>query len=463
MFSTPVLFRRPLLGLFVPFFACAGPLPQLSTESDLLRATGTSSLLQFRWEGGPLDVPTTSDPAAASRLSLRDAVERCLVHAPELQEGLSQVEVALAAAEQARTFSNPVISVVWRFGQGPTAFEAGLTESIVDLLQTRRRASAADHRLEGAVSAALTIAIDLLAEVQERYAEAQAADLALPLLRERAAGLDRLLGLADSRLRAGEGSALERATVAVQRFDLDRAIEAATRAGRQTRVLLSHRLGEPSGAAEWALDAWSPPSAVAGPESAWIAAALASRPELRAQQFLLAALGDDEALASWAPWQGATIGAETQRTPVWFTGPNATVPLPVFDTGAAASHRARAEVAAARHRLTEIARGVVAEVRVAHGELQGRCAELQRVRGEQLPAQQRLVALATSAQRRGQQDAGSVLFAEQVLAVAQLAALELERDAQIARIRLRRAVGGVAAEASATADTSMAVASEERQ
>lgn len=436
-----------LVAACVLFPSCAGPAPDLRLEPRLQAATGTAGLLAFRTEGEPLDVvDATPEGAAADALPLPDAVERALRHAPELQAAFADVQVAAADADQARLFANPIVGVVWRFGNGPFAFEASLTESIVQVLTRGRRADAADRRLEAATCGALATALDVMTEAQALYATAQAVDAMLPLAEARVQALARLVEVADSRLRAGEGTQQERVLAQSRRFQAERELEALRRERREARVQLARRIGQPSGGASWTLDAFAAIEPALEDESRWVASALGARPELQAVRFELAALGDDAVLARWSPYQSASIGGETQRTPIWFTGPNAMLPLPVFDTGAVAARGADARVVAARHRLAGLAREVVAEVRVLHGEVKNRCAELVRVRDEHLPAQARVKELAESAMRAGQTDVSAVLDAEQQWLAAREAAIQLEREARLARIRLRRAVGGVAAE-----------------
>lgn len=437
--------KHAAVAACVLFSACAGPAPDLRLEPRLKQATGTAGLLVFHTEGEPLDVPSAS-AAVPDALPLPVAVERALRHAPELQQALAEVQVAAADADQARLFANPVLGVVWRWGNGPLAFEASLTESIVQVLTRGRRADAADRRLEAAACAALATALDVMAETQTLYATAQSVDVVLPLAEARVRALARLVEVADSRLRGGEGTQQERVLAQSRRFQAERELEALRRERREARVQLARRLGEPSGSAVWTLDAFVAVDPAVEPEARWVASALEARPELQAVRFELGALGDDAALARWSPFEISTIGAETQRTPIWFTGPNAMLPLPVFDTGAVAARGADARVVAARHRLVGLARTVVAEVRVLHGEVQNRCAELVRVRDEHLPAQARVKELAEAAMRAGQTDVSAVLDAEQQWLAAKAAAVELEREARLARIRLRRAVGGVAAE-----------------
>lgn len=427
--------------------ACAGPLPRLATEQDIRAATGLESLVEFRTESMPLDAPDEPGAQTAS-LSLRAAAERSVRNSAAVQVALARTQAALAEAEQARLFPNPSLSVVGRWGNGPFAFEASLSAPFVQMLQTRRRASAADRRLERAASEAIAAAADALALAQSSYADAQAADARVRLVEERLLALEQLVAVADSRLRNGEGSAIERAQTEAKRFDASQEAVVARRAAHEARVRLAQSLGQPSAVANWALDPLVAPAASTAREQDWIAIALQRRHELHAFAFELAALGDEAALAVFWPWQGSLVGAETQRTPVWFTGPNATVPLPIFDLGEAESRRVGAEVIGARHRITAAARDVVAEVRVAHARAASAAAELARLQRDGIPQKQRAFDAAASMQRNGELGRDAVLLAQQELIAAREAEAELVHAALLADVQLRRAVGGAAAAAS---------------
>lgn len=443
--------RRFSVATFVPvslclLAACAGPLPIVTTGEDVRASTGLDRLVEFRVDADPVDAPSEAGEARDS-LTAREAVERGVHRSAALQAALARVQVALAEAEQARLFANPLLSVVGRWGNGPMAFEASLSAPFVQMLQTRRRASAADRRLERAASEAVAEAVDVLAETQRRYADAQKADAEARIEAERLRGLEQLLALAESRVRNGEGTAFERAQAEDRRFGSSQRLAAARREAHAARLQLAEAVGQPSAAADWKLDPLAAPAATSGTEQDWVASALQRRPDLHALAFELEALGDEAALAVFWPWQAATLGAETQRTPAWFTGPNATVPLPIFDDGAAESRRVNAEVAAARHRITAAARRVVAEVRTAHAASASLALELAQLRTEGMPQKQRAVDAAKSANQNGEIGREPVLLAEQELLAARAAEASLAHEAVLAGIRLQRAVGGIDAAA----------------
>src|SRR6185295_6449824 len=194
--------------------------------------------------GGPLDAGAEEHTA----LTLVDALGRALQASPELQASLALVRSALADAEQARLLPNPILDLVVRFpeGGGKPSLEAGVSADLLSMLQRSRRSSAADDRLRSAVADSVATSISVAAEVQERYAGAQALDEHARLLRERSALLQRLIALAHSRFEFGEASKLEVTTLEAQGVELELEIAAREAERRENRIALARSIGRPT-------------------------------------------------------------------------------------------------------------------------------------------------------------------------------------------------------------------------
>lgn len=404
-------------------------------------ATGLGEPVKFLSvgpDGGPLDEP---NPSGAT-LTLSDALRRAVTTDPGLQAALARVRISLADADQARLLPNPVLSVIVRWGPGKPQIEASLAQDFVQALTLPRRASAADNRLRQSAAEAVTVAIDVASEVQDRYIAAQAAAEIVPLLRDRMGLLEQIKGVAQSRLDAGEGTRADVVTLDAERVALRVELDQAVLVEREERLRLARLIGEPSSAATWTLDPWAAPSANVAPEARWVEAALVQRPEIQAIAWKLKALGDDEALAKMSPWQGGEAGVEAERDDDWFAGPSVSTPLPVFDSGQAARAKVTAEQLEARHELTLARRKVVEEVRVAYQTMTASSANLARIRTELIPLQQQRRTFAEDAYRAGQSDVTGLFLAEQDLRLARAQAIEVERQAATALVRLQRAAGG---------------------
>lgn len=428
----------PALALLLA--ACRIAAPRVSPEEDIASATGIADAVSFRVEGGQIDEGASESP----NLALGDALRRSLATDPGLQAALARVRVAQAEAELAGLLPNPILDLVLRFpeGGGMASLEAGLAADLLAILQRPRRASAAGHRLRRESALALSAALDLLADVQERYAEVQALEELVLVLERRSELFERLREVAQARLDLGEGTLHEVTTLDSERTELSVEVAQRRRELRIARLALARRIGEPSSAAAWRLDAWSAPAGVPLAEQPWMDAALAARPEILALEWEIRAREDDEVLAGRQVFEGASAGLDAERETDWSAGPGLATPIPLFDTGGARRARARALTSEERHRLTEAQRGVVEQARIALVGLVGAQADLERVVQDLVPLQQRRRDQIEEAYRVGHVDVTDLLFADQALQGAQARRIGLEREVSSALYRLQRAVGG---------------------
>lgn len=429
----------PVLGSLL-LAGCAVTPPQVDAEASISETLALPGAVVFRAEGDPIDA--TSDVLDALRLE--DAIRRAVETSPELQAALARVRVAQAEADLAGLLPNPILSLVFRFpeGGGGPDIEAGLAADLLAILQRPRRSSAAAHRLEAEAAAALSSALDVVAEVRDLYASAQVLEELVPLLEGRLSVLDRLREVAQARLELGEGTRHDVTTLDSERLEL--AVEASRRRQelRLARMSLTRRIGEPSGSASWQLDPWQGPPAVTTAESPWIETALRSRPEVLAIEWELRARGDEVALARWGALDGASVGIDAERDGDWSVGPAVSTPLPIFDTGGARKRRASALESEAQHRLVQAQRSVVEEVRTSLAALSGSQQNLDRIVRELVPLQERRRAEIDEAYRLGHVDVTALLFAEQALQETQTLRVGLEREVSTALLRLERSVGG---------------------
>jgi len=431
-----------LLAL-IQLTGCAANRPDPGAETAASTAIGLGQAIEFRIEGGPLDESSEGGDV----LTLGDAVRRAASTDPGLQAALARVRIAMADADQARLLPNPVLNFVLRWGPGKPQIEVSLAQDLIQAFKIPRQSSAADNRLRQAAAEAVTVALDTVAEVQERYAGVQSFDALIPLLETRLRLVSKLPETAKARLESGEGTRGEVTVLDAQRVELEVEIAAARIQQREERLRLARLIGEPSSGAAWTLEAWTAPALGPESETRWVDAALSNRPEVQAVAWRLAALGDDYALARLLPWEGAGVGIDAQRDDDWTVGPSISTPIPIFDMGQARRARVTAEQIEARHDLTLAKRKVVEEVRVAYQTLAASRANLDRIRNELIPLQQQRRQV-TEDVYRAERDITPLLLAEQDLRTAQARAIDVERQAAVALVRLQRAVGGAGVAAS---------------
>ena len=435
-----VYVRHSVVGASLLLAGCVsqGNWPQ--TEEDASRAAGVSQKIRFEYVAGPTDLPD----AVPSTLTLPVAVEQALTSHPEVQAALARVRSALAESRQSRLLPNPVLSVAVRYpeGGGKPTIDAGLAADLISLLQRPGRVSAADSRLRAASAEAVSTVLDVLQEIQERYVTVQSLDALTPVLEARRSLLDRLLEIARSRLRAGEGTQLDVTTLELQRLELDLEIAEKQLERREERLALARLLGQPSGSADWTLTRLDSTRATIGPEMAWIVASLEHRPEIQARLWEVAALGGDLRAARLAAFEGGDVGISSERDGDWSVGPAVSSPLPVFDWGQAKREKLQADQMEAEHKLTQERRRVVEQVRRAHAAYRVLADAAIQARNRLIPLAQKRLEQAESQYLSGQADITALVLAEQELQAARARQIELDRRAFSALSRLERAVGG---------------------
>lgn len=439
--SQPAL-RRFLAGglLFATLTGCASMRPPtLDTESAASQAAGIPEPIAFHIEGALVDEPNDPDT-----LTFAEAVRQSVLTDPGVQAALARVRVALADAKQARLLPNPVLNLALRFPQsgGQPVIEASLAQDLISILKIPKQSSAADNRLRKASAEAISVTVDAVAEVQERYVSVQALEQLLPVLEQRRTLGQKALDLANARLSAGEGTREDVTVLKTQRVVLDVEIAETTQELRDERLRLARLIGRPSGSAAWKLEAWIPPTLTDTPEAAWIDAGLRSRSEIQERSWTLAALGDELSLTRLLPFDGTSAGVSAERDDGWRVGPELSLPIPVFDMGQARSERVHAEQIEARHELVLAKRQVIEDVRRSWEALAQTRDNVKRVRDELIPLQEQRRSLADASFKAGQSDVTALFLAEQDLRAAQAKAVELDRKTTIAAIRLQRAVGG---------------------
>ncbi|HMO87217.1 MAG TPA: TolC family protein, partial [Lacipirellulaceae bacterium] len=316
---------------------------------------------------------------------------------------------------------------------------------LISLLSRPGRVSVADSRLRASAAEVLTTTLDVLAEVQRSYVAVQANDRLLTVLEDRVRILDRLLGIARSRLDAGEGTRRDVLALEAQRVELQTELADRRLERREQRLGLARVLGEPSSDADWQLSEWETYERPIAVENIWINAALENRPEISQQRFALTALGQEVRLIPFSPFAGGDAGIAAERAGDWSVGPGVSLPIPLFDFGQAQRARANAAVIEARHNLTRVSREIVEETRRAYAALSASRENRRRVQSELIPIAERRLQQAESQFRGGQTDITGLLLAEEQLRSARTREVELQQRNAESLIRLQRAVGGPAA------------------
>lgn len=421
---------------------CVGPMPEINVTRPFAGVSNDADGVDYRQTGEAVDVGEPSPDL----LTKSDAIRRAISHDPGIQAAIARVRQAQADAKQSRLLPNPVLSVVFRFPEsgGDVTVEAGLTAELVSLLGRPGRVAATDDRLRATSASAVSVVLDVIAEVKQKYVAVQSLSSAQIALQERMGIVTRLLELARSRLRAGEGSRLDVVTLETQQVELESDIAERELELREERLALARLVGEPSSEANWRLEALGFAQLQSRPERDWIADALANRPEIQVQRFELGALGADLSNVRFAPFDGAEGAIESERDGgEWSVGPGLSLPLPLFDFGQARRDKARSALEEGLHNLTRLQRQVVEETRRAYAGFTSSQENVQRIQNRLIPLAQQRLEQAESQFKAGQVDVTGLLLAEQDLRAARIRLVELQRRNAEALIRLERASAGV--------------------
>lgn len=434
---------------------CASQIPQSDPQAEAARAIGLQSGLAIVLQG---ELPDDSSDellkgasGSAVALSLVEVIQLTAQNNAEIQAAMARVRIAQADAKQSRLLPNPVVSLALRFPEnGSTIIDAGLSADLIAILKQPGAINAADARLRVASAEAITAVLDEITASQEHYFSIQSLEGSIAVLSERRELINRLLKLAESKLRIGEGTRLDVVTLQTQSVELETEIAESELQLRDEQLALAQRIGQPSSDANWSVPKWEARDQQTVDEQSSICLALAHRPEIQQRQWELAAFGYEQKLSDWNLLSGTEVGVAAERDGDWSIGPSASLPLPLFDMGQAQRQRAIATVIESRHQLTSARRQVISEVRRACTTVAASNRNLSRVRDELLPLQELRLKQAEAQFRAGQTDITGLLIAEQDLRASRAQLIELQRKVAIAQVRLERAVGGAGVLANAT-------------
>ena len=390
-------------------------------------------------------------PIPRGALTRDSAVRLAMLRSPALRASLASVGIAAADLWQASTAPNPVLGAQYGApASGGQAFSSvSLGFSIVGALQVplRRRVAAAE--LASAEARVADAVLGLMDDVRRAYVGVQHAQQMLELRQNIATATAAAAGAARALRLAGNVSALVLAGEEAMAGQAAADLSDATRDADVARAGLSRLLG--AGVAD---TAWSVPLLLRDPDTtAWRLAtldslALARRLDVaaarEAARAAAAALGLSQRFSLLAD---GTIGAFSEREPDGrFTGPTASLPLPLFDRGGAAIARARAVLRERVARHVALVGDVHADVRVRLAQARSARDRAQQLRRVVLPLRRRVIEEAQRHVNVNDISVFALLQAKQAELDTARSYLDALRDYWNARSDLERAVAGVLTE-----------------
>ena len=309
-------------------------------------------------------------------LSADDAVQVALLNNRSLKAIYEQLGVAQADLVQAGLLRNPVFDAEIKFaeGGGGTQLELAVVQEFLDVFQVPLRKRIARQSFEAAKLRVGGAVLDLAGRVRQAFYIYQGATQMVEMRQSvvEAAGVAH--DFAQRLLKAGNITELqlarERAAHEQARLDL----AAAESDVLATRERLNALMGL------WGRDAvaWKAPLRLADVPGEEIDVAAVESRAIKRSIELAAARADVETTAdtlgirrAFALGGDVELGAAAEREPEgeWTVGPAVSVPIPLFDTGAARVSRAQAELRRARQAYAATAIEVRSAARAARDAL----------------------------------------------------------------------------------------------
>lgn len=345
--AMPLLLMLPLAALS----SCAQVEPDGDYQRTLEAVEASSGWSSLR---SPVDARMTEEEVQellADGLSLTEALQITLAHAPRLRAQLLDVGVAHAEFIQAKLLANPFLDFAARFpsGSGGTVLEAVLGFELLDLWQAPRRAEWAERELDSVVWRIAWESAGAIDLTRSAYLEAIHHDLLAGLAREEHALAWQARELTWLRVEAGVEQLARLTAAQLAEAQAALALQAAESASLRARSRLAGAIGWSDSLTQvslsdhragfWFEDVKQLPTPVL--DESDIESALMQRLDLRAASSSVAAL---EARVAWEEarvWPQASLGASYESTEAGDEiGPALSLQLPVFDRNQAQIARA---------------------------------------------------------------------------------------------------------------------------
>lgn len=267
-------------------------------------------------------------------LGLSEAVELGLLNSPVLQAAFHDVGMARADRVQAGLLANPSLDAVLRFptSGGASEFEGGLFGSLLDLWQVPERERVAEGALQHRILELAHQAALLAGDIRVAYVEATAAARLLEIARENRTSAQQLFELAQARLDAAAGTAIDANLARLEFLETEVALRDAELASGQAHRRLRWLLGLGPRESALQLDELSddgPPSLM--PVGELEDLALARRLDVRAAEVAVRQASAEVERQRGLVLRNVDVGVAAERAGDWSVGPGVRVELPLFD------------------------------------------------------------------------------------------------------------------------------------
>lgn len=397
----------------------------------------TGFRLEAAASGGDLSALNSSDGLSEDR-----AIDLALLNNAAFQEQLADLGLARADVVQSGLIANP--DALLLIPVGPKQLEATITAPIEALWLRGRRTEAAGLASDRAATRLTQLALDLIRDVRLAYADLALTKRRVALFEESSKLRERVAGIAQSRLRAGEGIPLDATTA---KIDVIRA-EQEARSLQFAVAIAEERLRALIGAGavrtplNVAITPDATPDATDWDVESLVSAAVADRADVKSAELgvIAARLRAKLARIDWLSFS-LVADANERGSKGFEAGPGVRFTLPIFNQNQGLIARADAELDRAVRQQRTLRDRVILEVREAHTRLAQAGEDLVAVRTRILPALEEAVQLAERSYRGGETQLVQVVDTYRQLLDARIREAQSASDVRRAWAELERSVG----------------------
>lgn len=390
---------------------------------------------------------TLNDPRAASllreELTADNAVAIAMANSPRLQATLAELGIARAELLEASLMRNPLFEAEVRFPRDPfRPFELRLAQTLVDLIQLPRRRALGRAAFDAAKLRITAEVVRFAADVRARHAELLAASQRAALGQVNVEAARAAAELAQRQHDAGNITDLELESEQARYEDAKLDLAREERQLVVSRESLVRMLGTN---AEPRLPQEFPPLPESEQNQQQLEQlALARRLDIELARGQVNIARQQVPIARLAALGDVTVDVHYQRDAAGAktVGPGIELPVPIFNTGAAARSRAEAEYLRAQQTLNALVVESASQIRGAQAVLEEARARVQYYRDVVVPRRQRIVELTKLEHNAMLVGPFQLLQAKQSEAQARRDFIDAQRDYWTARVELDRAVNG---------------------
>jgi cobalt-zinc-cadmium efflux system outer membrane protein len=440
--------RLVILAIVLSAAACAS-VPRDAGMSDIRETISdrTNQTVEWRVEPSTADDPRIRE-LFQGELTADKTVAVAIVNNPRLQATLAELGIARADLLQASIIRNPLFEAEIRFPRDPVRpFELRLAQTLVDLIQLPRRRAIGRAAFDAAKLRVTSEVLRFAADVRADHAELLAGSQRVAQSRMNLEAAKASAELAQRQHDAQNITDLELENEQAQyeqaKLDLAREEQRLVLA----RETLLRAMGLRDATIEWRLPQAFPPLSPSEQDQEQLERLATTRRldidiarrdvEIARQQVPLARLAVLGDITADVHYQRDASGAKT-------VGPGIEVPIPIFNTGAAARSRAEAEYLRARHILNALLAESSSQLRAARTSVAEARARVEYYRDVIVPRRQRIVQLTTLEHNAMLVGVFQLLQAKQNEAQARRDFIDAQHDYWVARNDLDRALNGIA-------------------